>query len=131
MPDPVPALPADPPVPASEPSAREVALACARAAAAKRGENILVLEVKDLILITHYFVISSGTNRRQVQAIADETTKRMKELGVRLTGREGYREATWVLLDYQDVIVHVFLKEMREYYDLELHWGDAPRVPLD
>jgi len=107
---------------------KTAAVRCARIMAEKKADNILVLEVKDLILITHYFVICSASNRRQVQSIADEMQAQMKTLGLRCMGQEGYRQAGWVLLDYQDLICHVFLDEMRQYYDLELHWGDAPRL---
>ncbi len=94
----------------------------------KKAEDILVLEVVDLIMITHYFVICSASNRRQVQSIADELQMQMKQMSYRMSGQEGYRQGGWVLMDYQDIICHIFLDEMRQYYDLELHWGDAPRL---
>lgn len=126
--------PAEAAVPAAEDTPldeRQVALLAARLAAGKRAENIVILEVENLIAITSYFVICSGVNRRQVRAIAEEISLVMKRRGLRQRGLEGHGEASWVLIDLGDVIVHVFLQEMREYYDLELHWGDAPRLPFD
>jgi ribosome-associated protein len=73
-------------------------------------------------------VICTGINERQLHTIADEIEKELKKLSIKKYGIEGYREAKWILIDYGDVIVHLFDKEMRSYYDLELLWGDAPQV---
>lgn len=78
--------------------------------------------------LTDYFVICSGLNRRQLQAIADEIEKQTKKLHVKGLGAEGYGDARWILLDYVGVIIHLFDKDARVFYDLELLWGDAPRV---
>lgn len=107
---------------------RTLAIDVARAMADKKAENVVVLEVARLIGITHYFVVGTARNRRQAQAISDEIEVRCRAQGLKPYGLEGYRQASWILLDYQDVIAHVFVKEMRDYYDLELHWGDAPRI---
>jgi ribosome-associated protein len=116
----------------SSTDSRTLALALARGCLDKKAENIQVLDVSNLIgHLTHYFVIVSGRNRRQVQAIADEVRQCGRLAGVAIAGMAGYREGSWVLLDFQDVIVHVFLAETREHYDLELHWGDAPRLALE
>ena len=100
----------------------------AQAASAKGGDDTVVLEVGDLLGITDSFVISSGTNRRQVLTMADEVEARVRAVGgpspLRVEGRE---DAHWILLDYGDFVVHVFLDETRRFYDLERLWADAPR----
>lgn len=110
---------------------KEVAIGAARAASAKQGEDVVILDVRDLIVITDYFVIASGSSDRQVKTLFEEIEKALKELGVRPVRREGESDARWVLLDYVDVVVHVFADEDREYYDLERLWRDAPRVPWE
>jgi ribosome-associated protein len=110
------------------PGSKEVAVAAARAAAAKQGGDIAILDVHELIVITDFFVIASGSSDRQVKTIVDEVEKAVRERGVRPVRREGETENRWVLLDYVDVVVHVFADEEREYYDLERLWRDAPRV---
>ena len=105
-----------------------VATTAARAAAAKQGEDIVILDVRDLIVITDYFVIASGATERQVKTIVEEVEKALRSHGVKPVRREGEVDARWVLLDFVDVVVHVFGEEEREYYDLERLWRDAPRV---
>ena len=106
--------------------------AAARAAADKRGEDTLVLEVGEVLAITDAFVITSGSNRRQVLTIAEEVEARVKEGGGPSPLRiEGLTEGQWVLLDYGDFVVHVFLSETRRYYDLERLWADAPVIEWD
>lgn len=123
--------PDETPAPApDEAESRSLAVDIARAMLDKKAEDVAILQVRQLIHITHYFVIGSGRNKRMVQAIADEIQLRTKKRGDKCLGQEGYRGAEWVLLDYVDVIAHVFLGPVREKYDLELHWGDAPRLPL-
>jgi len=109
------------------PGSKEVAVAAARAAASKQGAGIAILDVHDLIVITDYFVIASGSSDRQVKTIVEEVEKALRAQGVRPVRREGETENRWVLLDYVDVVVHVFAEEEREYYDLERLWRDAPR----
>lgn len=118
---------------AQDDDSRELALAMGRVCAEKKADNVQILDVSAMIgHLTDFFVIASGRNRRQVQAIADELQLVAKEMGKKTLGPiEGYREGSWVLLDYVDVIIHVFLAETREHYDLELNWGDAPRLTLD
>src|SRR3954468_13915113 len=104
----------------SHPDSHRRAVTAARAAADKKGEDILVLEVGDIIGIAEVFVITSGTNTRQVRTICDEVEAALKrEDGVSPRSVEGLSDASWVLLDYGDLIVHVFLAETREYYTLE------------
>ncbi|HMF82080.1 MAG TPA: ribosome silencing factor [Acidimicrobiia bacterium] len=107
---------------------RRVAVAAA-AASAKKGNDIVALDVGDILSITDAFVITSASNVRQVRTIVDEIEKTMKELlSAPPASVEGRDDATWVLLDFGDVIVHVFLDETRSYYELERLWSDAPRI---
>jgi ribosome-associated protein len=89
---------------------------------------VVILEVRDLIVITDYFVIASGATDRQVRTIADEVEKVLAGRDLKPVRREGEREGRWVLLDFVDVVVHVFVEEDRRYYELERLWKDAPRV---
>jgi ribosome-associated protein len=115
--------------PEVDPSARK-ALACARAAIDKKAENLKVLDLTDLSGFTDYFVICSGTSDRQVQAIADAVEGALESAGHETLSVEGYGEGRWVLMDFGDVVVHVFLDALREYYNLESLWADAPRVKI-
>lgn len=95
----------------------------------KKGEEISVLEMeKGSGVFTDYFVVCSGTNPRQIQAIADEVELRLKSAGLRPTHVEGYRQAEWVLVDYVDFVVHVFSEKARKFYDLERLWKSAKRL---
>ena len=107
---------------------KEIAITCAKIADEKKALDIVILDVDKISSITDYFVICSAINDRQLHAIADDMDKEMKKLSISKLGMEGYREAKWVLIDYGDFIVHIFDKEIRSYYDLELLWGDAPKV---
>lgn len=108
----------------------EVQLAI-RSSADKKAFDMLVLDLREIASFTEFFVISSGANQRQVQAVADGVNEQLKtQLGRRPIRIEGYNAAEWVLLDYGDFIVHIFGKESREFYDLERLWRDAPRVQL-
>ena len=106
--------------------ARSLASQAARAAASKQGEAVVVLDMRDLISITGYFVIASGTSERQVKTIAEEVLKDLKARGVRPVRVEGEASARWMLIDYVDFVVHVFDDEEREFYRLENLWRDAP-----
>lgn len=108
---------------------RELLVAAAKAASDKKGDDTVILEVGAVLAITDAFVITSGTNSRQVRTIAEEVEKRVDEAGGAKPLRiEGLDDARWVLIDYGDFVVHVFLDEVRRYYDLERLWSDAPRV---
>jgi ribosome-associated protein len=109
---------------------REKALACARAAIDKKAENVKILDMTDLSGFTDYFVICSGMSDRQVQSIADSVDNAMTVADYDVLSAEGYGEGRWVLMDMGDVVVHVFLDALREYYDLETLWADAPRVKI-
>jgi ribosome-associated protein len=118
-----------PPVPFSDLDP-EVQLAI-RCAADKKAFDIVVLDLRQIASFTEFFVIASGTNQRQVQAIADEISEQLKkQLGERPVRIEGYNSAEWVLLDYGDFIVHLFNGESREFYDLARLWRDAGKVLL-
>ena len=111
---------------------RQQIVVAARAAAAKKGEDPVILEVGEVLAITDAFVITSGANARQVRTIAEEVEARVaEECGPKPLRVEGLDDARWVLLDYGDFVVHVFLEEVRRYYDLERLWSDAPRVEWD
>ncbi len=108
---------------------REWARTAARAASAKGGEDTVIIEVGSVLAITDAFVITSGRNGRQVKTIAEEVEARLKvDGGIKPMRVEGLGDSQWILLDYGDLVVHVFLDETREYYDLERLWSDAPRV---
>jgi len=106
-----------------------LAKVAARAADAKLGENTLVLDVKDLLSVVDAFVITEGRNQRQVDTLVDEIEAATKATyGRGPITIEGRNDGTWVLMDYGDVLVHVFLDETRSFYDLEHLWSSAPRV---
>jgi len=95
----------------------------------KKAEQVTILELeKGSGAFTDYFVVCSGTNPRQVQAIADAVEERLEGLGMRPVHTEGYKQAEWVLLDYTDFVVHVFSENARQYYDLERLWKSATKV---
>jgi len=94
----------------------------------KKGYDVKILDLRNLTTITDYFIICSGDSDTQVKAIADEVDKKMRELGVKSWHTEGYRGLNWVLVDFVDIVVHIFKKETRDYYNLEKLWGDAPTV---
>jgi ribosome-associated protein len=110
------------------PTSLDHALAAAEAASSKQARDVRVLDVSEPLVISDYFVICSGSNERQVRAIAEEVEHACRGQGVRPLRREGQREARWILLDFVDFVVHVFLHTEREFYDLERLWRDAPVV---
>lgn len=109
-------------------AARDRAILCARVAAENRGRDVLVLELTGIVKWMDYMVVATGASRRQIAAIGDAIEAAMKEVGDRKIGGQGYDEGTWLVLDYGDVVVHVFNDEKRDYYQIEHLWGDAPRV---
>ena len=112
----------------SLPPSRDVAIAAARAAADKQASRIVVLDVHEIIVITDHFVICSAATQPQVRAVIDAVEHALREMGVKPIRREGEPEAGWWLLDYFDVVIHVFGEQERAYYDLERLWSDAPQV---
>ena len=114
---------------AKDPQAESWAVLAARVADDKKAVDPVVLYVGDLLAVTEAFVITSATNTRHVKTIVDEIESQIKELGGPSPRRvEGLAEARWVLMDYGDFVVHVFLDETREFYDLERLWADAPQL---
>lgn len=107
-------------------SERELLMSAVKAADDKRAEDIMVLNMKGISLIADYFIICHGNSDKQVQAIAREIREKAMEKGYDIKRMEGFDEARWVLIDIGDVVVHVFHKEERGYYNLERLWGDAP-----
>ena len=108
---------------------RATAVAAAQAAAAKQASDIVILDVRELIVITDYFVIASGSSDRQVRTLVEEIERSIRErLDTKPVRREGEDGWQWVLLDYVDVVVHVFGADERRYYDLERLWKDAGRL---
>lgn len=92
----------------------------------KKGFDVLKIDLRDLVSFTDYFVLCSADSDVQVKAIADQIDKVLSDEGVKCWHREGLKALTWVLLDYVDVVVHIFKKEARDFYNLEKLWGDAP-----
>lgn len=97
---------------------------------AKKAQDITAIEIHRLTTIGDYFVVASGTSTTQVKALADEVDEQLGKMGLNPKRVEGYQTANWILLDYYDVIVHIFLDETREFYSLERLWADAPRMDL-
>jgi ribosome-associated protein len=109
----------------------ELALTAARTAEDNRGRDIVVLDMRALTPIFDYFVIATGTSRRQLHAMSEEIDHALEDdLGDRRLGIEGYQESRWILLDYGNVVIHLFDDESRRYYDLEGLWAQAGRVDL-
>ncbi len=108
----------------------EVQLAI-KSAAEKKAFDLIALDLRSIASFTEYFIIASGSNQRQVQAIADEINEQLKkQLATRPVRIEGYNSADWVLLDYGDFVVHIFNGEAREFYDLARLWRDAGKVEI-
>ncbi len=96
----------------------------------KKGLDIKVIEISDVSVIADYMVIATGNSSTHVKALADEVEEQLDEMGVSVSHIEGYRSNSWILLDYIDIIVHVFSNEAREYYDLERLWEDGKDVDI-
>lgn len=111
--------------------ARELALHCRELADSKKAENIVVLDLRDISSITDYFVIATGTSEPHLRAIVDEIREKLDEdYGLKPRGTDGTLLTSWVVLDYFDVIVHVMRADIRDHYDLEGLWSDAPKVRI-
>ena len=109
----------------------EMAGVAARAASAKLAEDVVVIDVSGQLVITDCFVIATGSNDRQVNAIVDEVEEKMRLAGHKPARREGTREGRWVLLDYVDIVVHIQHRDERDFYALDRLWKDCPVVPVD
>ncbi|GAB3606103.1 ribosome silencing factor [Conyzicola nivalis] len=115
----------------ASPRARELVNVAAAAADSKQAEDIVALDVSGPLPLTDVFLIATGRNERNVVAIAGEIEDKMLEAGAKTIRREGRAEGRWILLDFGDLIVHVFHEEDRMYYSLERLWKDCPTIPLD
>ena len=102
--------------------------AAAQAALEKKAENVILLDIGKVSSLTGHFVVATGTNSRQTQAIADGIRDDLRERGVRPLGVEGMNQGEWILMDYGDFLVHIFTPEKRGFYDLERLWSNAPRT---
>jgi ribosome-associated protein len=107
---------------------RERALLCINASLEKKAKNLVILSVREISAFADYFILCSGTSDRQVRAIAVSIQENLKKAGILPLGVEGESAGHWILLDYDDVIIHVFLESVREFYDLERLWSETPRM---
>jgi ribosome-associated protein len=108
-----------------------MATVAAQAAAAKLAEDVVVIDVSGQLVITDLFVIATGANDRQVNAIVDEVEEKMRHAGYKPARREGTREGRWVLLDFVDIVVHVQHRDERDFYALDRLWRDCPVIPVN
>ncbi len=112
-------------------SGEELAAVSATIGLDSKAEELVVLDVRGISAFTDYFVIMSGRSTRHVQGLAEAIEGELRSKRVSAKHSEGLREGQWVLLDFGDIVVHIFYKEMRSFYDLEGLWHDAPRIPVD
>ena len=110
--------------------AKEMAMEIVKAMDSKKGIDIQVIEISDISVLADYMVIATGSSSTHVKALADEVEYQLDKAGVSVSHIEGYRSNSWILLDYIDVIVHVFSDEAREFYDLDRLWADGKFVDL-
>ena len=108
----------------------EQSILTAKAISSKKGLNIKLIEIGDISSLADYMVIATGTSSNHVKAIADEVEYQLDEAGISVSHIEGYRSNSWILLDYVDVIVHIFSDEAREFYDLERLWQDGKEIDI-
>ena len=99
-----------------------------RAIDSKRGENIKIIKIDELTVIANYFIIANGSSTTQVKALADEVEFKLSQAGLEPKRTEGYQGANWIVLDYIDVVIHIFHKETRDFYDLERLWQDGVEI---
>ena len=111
-------------------SAREMALLVTRTALQRKPRNPVLLDVRKSCSFADFFLILSGSSTRQTQALAGHLEEILGKQGIRLRGKEGMETGQWILMDYDEVIVHIFFESAREFYDLEGLWLEAPRLPI-
>ncbi len=109
-------------------SSLDRACLCARVAADNKGRDIIVLDMRGITPLYDFFILATGTSRRQIHTITEETDAALRERGDQRLSVEGYEASSWVVQDYGDLMVHVFNPQAREYYALEELWADAPRI---
>jgi ribosome-associated protein len=107
---------------------RKLAKHCRDIAIDKKAEDVIILDVRKISNVTDYFLLCSGRSEPHLKAIADELVHRLRDLGCHPYGRDGYAPSRWIVIDFNDVIVHIFHPDLREHYGLEALWGDAKRV---
>jgi len=110
---------------------RDLAIISARAMDMRKGTKITVLKLEDLTVLTDYFVVGTGATRVQTQAMADSVEDELIKEGIRPGRIEGLQEGRWILMDYGQVIIHIFLEDERSFYGLERLWADAPALPME
>lgn len=108
--------------------AKELAITAAKVALDRNCTDIVVLDLRGKSPATSFYVIATGTSDRQMRTVSDEISEEARNLDQQRFGRAGYEQAKWILLDYVDVVVHIFNKEYREFYNLEMLWGDAEKI---
>ncbi|MGI9528635.1 MAG: ribosome silencing factor [Acidimicrobiia bacterium] len=113
------------------PDAIQAARTAATAIDDKKGEDIVLLDLSDLLVVTDIFLVATGTSNRHVKSLVEDAEEALKEVGRKPIRREGTDFGAWVLLDYGDVVIHVFDQETRDYYDLERLWADAPVISFE
>lgn len=109
-------------------SSKEMVKLAFSALAEKKGENIQIIDIQKISVLADYFIIANGNNPKQVQAMADQVQEDLGRAGYECTQVEGYQTANWILMDYKDIIVHVFCREDRLFYDLERIWRDGKTI---
>jgi ribosome-associated protein len=113
-----------------EPDSRARTLLCVNACLERKAKDLIILKVNELSAFADYFIIASGTSDRQVRAIATTIQENLKKAGILPLGIEGEGAGQWILMDYNDVIIHIFLDTVRTFYDLERLWSEAPRMAV-
>jgi ribosome-associated protein len=111
-------------------SAKEKSLLIARAALEKKADNVVIMDMSDIATVCDFFLICGGNSERKNKAIADHILKQLKGKSLKASHVEGYNEGLWILLDYIDVVVHIFKNDLRQFYNLERLWADAPQKSL-
>jgi ribosome-associated protein len=112
-------------------TSKEIARLCVRTALDKKAENPVILDVRKLCSFTDFFVIISGRSTRHVQGLAEAIEAELRSKRLSTSRAEGINEGPWVLLDYNDIVIHIFYTETRKFYDIEGLWHDAPRISLE
>ena len=109
---------------------KEMAMIVCKALEEKKGQEVTVIDISDISCLADYFIIANGENSHQVQAMIDNVEEEMDKAGYHFSQREGYQAARWILLDYKDIVVHVFSKVDRRFYDLERIWRDGKFISI-
>jgi ribosome-associated protein len=111
-------------------NSKDFALTAAKLAIDRNSEDTVILDLRGKSPATDYFIITTGTSDRQMRTVADEISSLAKEMKITRFGRAGYEQGKWILLDFVTVVIHIFDTEYRDYYDLELLWGDAKKLKI-